>query len=132
MTLPASTTESKIKSRKQLFGLSYGLVAGLAFSIALWGLDAYRQSLAFAYFPWTKFVTGAPLALMAGGEVNSTAVAKGIQYLLATQREDGTWDEQQYTGTGFPKYFMIKYHIYRNCFPLMALGTYRSLTEEKK
>ena len=71
------------------------------------------------------------LALMAGGEVNSTAVAKGIQYLLATQKEDGTWDEQQYTGTGFPKYFMIKYHIYRNCFPLMALGTYRTLSKEK-
>ena len=69
---------------------------------------------------------------MAAGEVHSSKVAKGIHYLIATQRHDGTWDEDQYTGTGFPKYFMIKYHIYRNCFPLMALGTFRNLTTEKK
>ena len=68
---------------------------------------------------------------MAAGEVHSSKVAKGIHYLIATQRHDGTWEEDQYTGTGFPKYFMIKYHIYRNCFPLMALGTYRNLTTEK-
>jgi squalene-hopene/tetraprenyl-beta-curcumene cyclase len=65
------------------------------------------------------------LGLMAGGEVHSPSVARGIDYLLATQKADGTWDEPQFTGTGFPKYFMIKYHIYRNCFPLTALGTYR-------
>jgi len=58
-------------------------------------------------------------------------VAKGVRYLTSRQRQDGTWDEDQYTGTGFPKYFMIKYHIYRNCFPLMALGTYRRLTKER-
>jgi squalene-hopene/tetraprenyl-beta-curcumene cyclase len=67
------------------------------------------------------------LALMAAGEGNSPTVTRGIQYLLGTQKQDGTWDEDQYTGTGFPKYFMIKYHIYRNCFPLSALGTYRQL-----
>ena len=71
------------------------------------------------------------LALMAAGEVHSTKVAKGVRYLTARQKHDGTWDEDQYTGTGFPKFFMIKYHIYRNCFPLMALGTYRNLTTEK-
>jgi len=49
--------------------------------------------------------------------------------LLETQNCDGSWDEEAYTGTGFPKYFMIKYHIYRNCFPLMALGKYRTLTK---
>ena len=71
------------------------------------------------------------LALMAAGEVHSVNVAKGVRYLTSRQRQDGTWDEDQYTGTGFPKYFMIKYHIYRNCFPLMALGTYRRLTKER-
>jgi squalene-hopene/tetraprenyl-beta-curcumene cyclase len=70
------------------------------------------------------------LALMAAGEADSPSVARGIQQLLATQKVDGTWDEDQYTGTGFPKYFMIKYHIYRNCFPLSALGTYRVLTQK--
>jgi len=68
------------------------------------------------------------LALMAAGDVTSSTVTRGIQYLLAAQQPDGTWHEEHFTGTGFPKYFMIKYHIYRNCFPLMALGTYRSVT----
>jgi len=70
------------------------------------------------------------LALMASGEVKSSSVSRGIQHLIQTQKPDGTWDEEQFTGTGFPKYFMIKYHIYRNCFPLMALGKYRSLLGE--
>ncbi len=67
------------------------------------------------------------LALMAVNEVESPAVRRGIDYLLTTQKFDGTWDEEQFTGTGFPKYFMIRYHIYRNCFPLSALGTYRRM-----
>jgi squalene-hopene/tetraprenyl-beta-curcumene cyclase len=71
------------------------------------------------------------LALMATGEIAAPAVARGIQYLLETQKNDGTWDEEQFTGTGFPKFFMIKYHIYRNCFPLMALGTYRRQMRDK-
>ena len=72
------------------------------------------------------------LALMAAGEVRSSSVERGVQYLLTTQLNDGTWDEDQFTGTGFPKFFMIKYHIYRNCFPLSALGTYRSLTQKDR
>jgi squalene-hopene/tetraprenyl-beta-curcumene cyclase len=71
------------------------------------------------------------LSLMAAGEVNSVNVAKGVRYLTSRQMNDGTWEEDQYTGTGFPKFFMIKYHIYRNCFPLMALGRYRNLTSGK-
>ena len=70
----------------------------------------------------------AMLALMAAGEAGSKAVSRGVEYLLATQKQDGTWDEDAFTGTGFPKFFMIKYHIYRNCFPLTALGKYRRLT----
>jgi squalene-hopene/tetraprenyl-beta-curcumene cyclase len=70
------------------------------------------------------------LALMAAGERKSETINRGIEYLIQTQQQDGTWDEDQFTGTGFPKYFMIKYHIYRNCFPLMALGKYRSLLED--
>jgi squalene-hopene/tetraprenyl-beta-curcumene cyclase len=66
------------------------------------------------------------LALIASGEAASREVSKGIKYLLDTQREDGTWDEEEFTGTGFPKYFMIRYHNYRNCFPLMALGRFYS------
>ncbi len=72
------------------------------------------------------------LALMTTGDTPSTAVKRGIDYLLATQKRDGSWDEEQFTGTGFPKYFMIRYHIYRNCFPLAALGTYRRLCRPEK
>ena len=67
------------------------------------------------------------LALMAAGERKSATIARGIEYLVQTQQQDGTWNEDQFTGTGFPKYFMIKYHVYRNCFPLMALGKYRTM-----
>ena len=41
---------------------------------------------------------------------------------MATQRPDGTWDEPQYTGTGFPSDYYINYHLYRLAFPVMALG----------
>ncbi len=48
----------------------------------------------------------------------------GVRWLAATQREDGTWDEPQFTGTGFPGDFYINYHLYRLVFPLSALGRY--------
>ena len=53
------------------------------------------------------------------------AVERGIAWLVAHQATDGSWDESQFTGTGFPKVFYLKYHLYRHYFPLMALGRYR-------
>ena len=61
------------------------------------------------------------LALDAAGE-RSLAVRRGVRWLLETQRPDGTWDEPQFTGTGFPSDFYINYHLYRLVFPIMALG----------
>ena len=72
------------------------------------------------------------LALMAAGEESSEGVIKGIRYLLKRQGPDGVWDEEWFTGTGFPKYFMLKYHNYRNCFPLMALGRFASRFEDRR
>jgi len=61
------------------------------------------------------------LALHAAGE-RSPAVARGVEWLASTQRPDGSWDEPQYTGTGFPLDYYINYHLYRLTFPVMALG----------
>jgi squalene-hopene/tetraprenyl-beta-curcumene cyclase len=71
------------------------------------------------------------LALIAAGEIAGKEVSKGIEYLLETQRSDGTWEEKSFTGTGFPKYFYLRYHNYRNCFPLMALGRFLSRSVEE-
>lgn len=68
----------------------------------------------------------AMLALMAVEEETSEEVMRGVRYLLKRQKDDGTWDEEWFTGTGFPKYFMLRYHNYRNCFPMMALGKFYS------
>jgi squalene-hopene/tetraprenyl-beta-curcumene cyclase len=64
------------------------------------------------------------LALHAAGEQleGSPAMERGVAWLISTQRLDGTWDEPQYTGTGFPSDYYINYHLYRLTFPIMALG----------
>ena len=66
------------------------------------------------------------LALLAAGERDSAATERGVRWLAQTQRADGSWDEPQYTGTGFPGDFYINYHLYRLAFPLSALGRYVS------
>ena len=66
------------------------------------------------------------LALLAAGEQGSAATERGVRWLADTQRPDGSWDEPQYTGTGFPGDFYINYHLYRLAFPISALGRYLS------
>jgi squalene-hopene/tetraprenyl-beta-curcumene cyclase len=63
------------------------------------------------------------LALIAVGE-RSQVMSHGVQWLVEAQSSDGTWDEPQFTGTGFPGDFYINYHLYRQVFPVMALGRY--------
>ncbi len=63
------------------------------------------------------------LALLAAGE-RSDSVERGVEWLCATQRPDGSWDEPQFTGTGFPGDFYLNYHLYRLVFPISALGRY--------
>jgi squalene-hopene/tetraprenyl-beta-curcumene cyclase len=63
------------------------------------------------------------LALLAAGGADD-AVERGVAWLARTQRPDGSWDEPQYTGTGFPRDFYINYHLYRLVFPVNALGRY--------
>jgi squalene-hopene/tetraprenyl-beta-curcumene cyclase len=66
----------------------------------------------------------AVMGLLAASDTRSDSVARGIAYLLRTQKKDGSWDEPQFTGTGFPRVFYLLYHMYRQYFPLIALTTY--------
>jgi squalene-hopene/tetraprenyl-beta-curcumene cyclase len=58
------------------------------------------------------------------------AVQKGVDFLLRTQQEDGSWQENAFTGTGFPRAFYLRYDLYRIYFPLMALAQYRRRVRE--
>jgi squalene-hopene/tetraprenyl-beta-curcumene cyclase len=92
-----------------------------------WGEDprSYDAAEWIGRGPSTASQTAwALLALHAAGEEieRSRAVERGVAWLVSTQRGDGTWDEPQYTGTGFPCDYYINYHLYRLTFPIMALG----------
>ena len=72
----------------------------------------------------------AVMGLLAAGDTRSECVQKGIAYLLKTQKVNGSWDEPEYTGTGFPRVFYLAYHLYRVYFPLIALTTYARVFEK--
>jgi squalene-hopene/tetraprenyl-beta-curcumene cyclase len=72
--------------------------------------------------PTASQTAWALLGLLAAGLERHSAVTRGIRYLIAMQNEDGTWDEPQFTGTGFPRVFYLRYHYYPIYFPLMALS----------
>jgi squalene-hopene/tetraprenyl-beta-curcumene cyclase len=69
------------------------------------------------------------LGLIAADEAQSSVVERGVNYLIETQKNSGefsgSWWEDEFTGTGFPIHFFIKYHMYQHFFPLMALSRYR-------
>jgi squalene-hopene/tetraprenyl-beta-curcumene cyclase len=93
-----------------------------------WGesADSYEQPELRGKGPVTASQTAwAVLGLIAAGLQNHRAVQRGIYYLLDTQRPDGGWDELEYTGTGFPRVFYLRYHYYPIYFPLLALSQYR-------
>ncbi|KXV34524.1 squalene--hopene cyclase [Gluconobacter thailandicus] len=69
----------------------------------------------------------AVLALMAVGRRNSEAVKRGINFLMSRQDESGEWQEEAYNAVGFPKVFYLRYHGYKQFFPLQALSRYRNL-----
>jgi squalene-hopene/tetraprenyl-beta-curcumene cyclase len=96
-----------------------------------WGEDATSYRLDYSGFesaPTTASQTAwALLGLMAAGEVEHPAVARGVECLIVTQGGKGLWDEQRYTATGFPRVFYLRYHGYSKFFPLWALARYRNL-----
>jgi squalene-hopene/tetraprenyl-beta-curcumene cyclase len=92
-----------------------------------WGetCESYRRPELMGQGESTASQTAwALLGLLAAGEAHSPEVQAGVEYLVRTQRQNGVWQEEHFTGTGFPSHFMIRYHLYRDCFPLMALGQY--------
>jgi squalene-hopene/tetraprenyl-beta-curcumene cyclase len=64
------------------------------------------------------------MGICACGDLDRLSVQRGLSFLLNSQKPDGSWDEPQITGTGFPKVFYLKYDFYRQNFPLLALATY--------
>ncbi|MBW4434679.1 MAG: squalene--hopene cyclase [Pelatocladus maniniholoensis HA4357-MV3] len=70
---------------------------------------------------------GLMVALRATSNFAKLAIERGIDYLLVTQLPNGSWDEADFTGTGFPSHFYLKYHLYQQYFPLIALGQYQKL-----
>ena len=98
-----------------------------------WGEDGSSYKLDYKGYekaPSTASQTAwAVMGLMAAGEVDNAAVARGIAYLAEPQGDDGFWDEGRYTATGFPRVFYLRYHGYSKFFPLWALARYRNLTK---
>jgi squalene-hopene/tetraprenyl-beta-curcumene cyclase len=97
-----------------------------------WGEDGSSYKLDYRGYeraPSTASqTTWALLGLMAVGQLDHPAVARGIKYLADTQGADGFWDEPRYTATGFPRVFYLRYHGYAKFFPLWAMARYRNLT----
>jgi squalene-hopene/tetraprenyl-beta-curcumene cyclase len=70
------------------------------------------------------------IGLLAGAEADDPAIQKAVSYLVEQQNADGSWSESEFTGTGFPCVFYLKYHLYRNSFPLYALARFRNQAQE--
>ena len=64
------------------------------------------------------------IGMLAGSSSADPAISKAVSYLVSTQNGDGSWSEHDFTGTGFPCVFYLKYHLYRNSFPVYALSRY--------
>ncbi|MGZ5864110.1 MAG: squalene--hopene cyclase [Xanthobacteraceae bacterium] len=96
-----------------------------------WGEDGTSYKLDYHDYeksPSTSSQTAwALLGLMAAGAARHPAVARGIDYLQKTQGQDGFWAEDNYTATGFPRVFYLRYHGYSKFFPLWALARYRNI-----
>jgi squalene-hopene/tetraprenyl-beta-curcumene cyclase len=95
-----------------------------------WGesCDTYRDPYGEDWPSTASQTAWALIALMHAGDTHSPEVRRGMEYLIRTQNDDGYWDEKDYTGTGFPKVFYLRYHMYAKNFPLWALSMYRSTT----
>jgi squalene-hopene/tetraprenyl-beta-curcumene cyclase len=100
-----------------------------------WGerCNTYEDPVFKGQGPSTASQTAwAVMGLCTFGDPHRPSLVRGIEYLLSTQNPDGSWTENETTGTGFPRVFYLKYDIYRNAWPLLALATYRKLLHQTK
>jgi squalene-hopene/tetraprenyl-beta-curcumene cyclase len=93
------------------------------------GLESYAERAAMGRGPSTASQTAwGVMGLLAYRPASDASVRRGVAWLVERQLESGaaagSWDEQEFTGTGFPRHFYLRYHLYRHYFPLMALGRY--------
>ena len=92
-----------------------------------WGerLESYSDKSYMGRGPSTASQTSwALMAMLAFVPPDDLAVQRGVEWLVARQTREGSWDEAEFTGTGFPRHFYLRYHMYRHYFPLMALGRF--------
>lgn len=93
--------------------------------------DSYAQPHLRGQGPSTASQTAwALLGLIAAGHAQGSAAQRGIDYLIRTQNADGIWDEPEFTGTGFPQVFYLRYHYYPIYFPLLALAEWAAITAD--
>ncbi len=100
-----------------------------------WGerCDTYDDPVFKGKGPSTASQTAwAVMGLLAFDDPHRPSIQRGIDYLVRTQEADGSWTEHEITGTGFPKVFYLKYDMYRNSWPLLALATYRKVLEQAR
>jgi squalene-hopene/tetraprenyl-beta-curcumene cyclase len=104
-----------------------------------WGetCHSYNDRTLMGQGPSTASQTAwAIIGLLATGEATGKfawpAIERGIEYLITTQQDDGKWDEDHFTGTGFPGHFYLKYHLYQQHFPLTALGRYGAIVQQQQ
>lgn len=70
------------------------------------------------------------IGLLAADDPGDLSISKAAEYLVKKQNEDGSWDENDFTGTGFPCVFYLKYHLYRNSFPVYALARFYNQSQQ--
>jgi len=100
-------------------------LAGHQQSCGGWGetCDSYAdERLAGVGVPTASQTAWAIAGLVAAGRTHGREARRGVHWLVSRQAEDGGWDEKEFTGTGFPKVFYLRYHYYPIYFPLMALA----------
>jgi squalene-hopene/tetraprenyl-beta-curcumene cyclase len=99
-----------------------------------WGerCNSYEDPVFKGQGPSTATQTAwAVMGLCAFDDPDNPALKRGIEYLIRTQNPNGSWSEEETTGTGFPKVFYLKYDIYRNTWPLLALASYKKICQAR-